>query len=104
LRWAPNAGQRIAFNDATGAIITFGVLAVAMGAGQFSRTASVLDLLKRSVVGIRPRCRARHLAALLIAQKLKDYIAITACGGSFSSARHSGQLRPNEPVCGVHVG
>jgi NhaP-type Na+/H+ or K+/H+ antiporter len=78
LRWAPNAGQRIAFNDATGAIITFGVLAVAMGAGQFAQTASVLDLLKRSVVGIRPGAVLGHLAALLIAQKLKDYIAITA--------------------------
>ena len=78
MRWAPNAGQRIAFNDATGAIITFGVLAVAMGAGQFSQTASVLDLLKRSVVGIRPGAVLGHLAALLIAQKLKDSIAITA--------------------------
>src|SRR5438105_15819049 len=41
-----------AFNDATGAIITFGVLAVAMETGQFSLTASLLDLFKQSLIGI----------------------------------------------------
>src|SRR4029077_5546187 len=31
-----------AFNDATGAVFTFGILAVAMGAGEFSLTSSLL--------------------------------------------------------------
>ena len=46
-----------AFNDATGAIITFGVLAVAMGTGEFSIAASLFDLLKQAVD--RDHCRRR---------------------------------------------
>jgi NhaP-type Na+/H+ and K+/H+ antiporters len=37
-----------AFNDAMGAIVTFGVLAVATGSGEFSFTASLVDLVKQS--------------------------------------------------------
>ena len=51
-RVAQTVVSESAFNDATGAIITFGVLAVAMGTGQFSLTTSLLDLLKQSVIGI----------------------------------------------------
>src|SRR5450432_2786118 len=37
-----------AFNDATGAIVTFAVLAVAMGTGSFSVWGSLLDLAKQA--------------------------------------------------------
>ena len=46
-----------AFNDAIGAIVTFGVLAVAMGTGEFSIAASLFDLVKQSV---NRDCRRRR--------------------------------------------
>ena len=64
-----------AFNDATGAIITFAVLAVAMGTGEFSLTVSVIDLLKQSVVGILTGALMGYLAALLIAHEKYDFLA-----------------------------
>jgi cell volume regulation protein A len=64
-----------AFNDATGAIITFGVLAVAMGTGQFSLTSSLLDLLKQSVIGIGAGAMLGYLAALLIAHERWSFLA-----------------------------
>jgi cell volume regulation protein A len=64
-----------AFNDATGAIITFGVLAVAMGTGQFSLTTSLLDLLKQSVIGIGAGAALGYLAALLIAHERWSFLA-----------------------------
>jgi cell volume regulation protein A len=44
-RVAQTVMSESAFNDATGAIITFGVLGVAMGTGEISVAASLLDLL-----------------------------------------------------------
>ena len=44
--------SELAFNDATGAIVTVGVLGIAMGTGEFSIAASLFDLLKQAVVGI----------------------------------------------------
>jgi potassium/hydrogen antiporter len=64
-----------AFNDATGAIITFGVLAVAMGTGQFSLTASLLDLLKQSIIGIGAGAALGYLGALLIAHERWSFLA-----------------------------
>jgi cell volume regulation protein A len=64
-----------AFNDATGAIITFAVLAVAMGTGEFSLIVSVIDLLKQSVVGILTGALLGYLAALLIAHEKYDFLA-----------------------------
>src|ERR1017187_8928278 len=51
-RVAQTVMSESAFNDAMGAIVTFGVLAVAMGTGEFSLTASLFDLLKQSFIGI----------------------------------------------------
>src|SRR5467141_1908489 len=51
-RVAQTVMSESAFNDATGAVITFGILAVAMGTGEFSLTSSMFDLLKQSVIGI----------------------------------------------------
>ena len=64
-----------AFNDATGAIITFGVLAVAMGTGEFSLTSSLLELLKQSVIGIAAGAALGYLAALLIAHERWAFLA-----------------------------
>jgi cell volume regulation protein A len=64
-----------AFNDAMGAIVTFAVLAVAMGTGEFSPAASLLDLLKQSVVGIVAGATLGYLAALLIAHERWAFLA-----------------------------
>jgi len=64
-----------AFNDATGAVITFGVLAVALGTNEFSLTSSLLDLAKQSVVGIVAGLALGYLAALLIAHERWAFLA-----------------------------
>ena len=74
-RVAQTVVSESAFNDATGAIITFGVLAVAMGTGQFSLTTSLLDLLKQSVIGIGAGAALGYLAALLIAHERWSFLA-----------------------------
>jgi potassium/hydrogen antiporter len=58
-----------AFNDATGAIVTFGVLTVAMGTGEFSLSSSLLDLLTQAALGITAGAILGYLAALLIAHE-----------------------------------
>jgi cell volume regulation protein A len=58
-----------AFNDATGAIVTFGVLTVAMGTGEFSLTWSLVELLKEAAIGIVAGVVLGYLAALLIAHE-----------------------------------
>ncbi len=64
-----------AFNDATGAIVTFGVLAVAMGTGEFSLTSSLLDLLKQAVIGLIAGVVLGYLAAMLIAHERWSFLA-----------------------------
>jgi len=63
-----------AFNDATGAVITFGVLAIAMG-GEFAWTSSLLDLAKQAIVGIAAGLVLGYLAALLIAHERWAFLA-----------------------------
>lgn len=58
-----------AFNDATSAIVTFGVLTIAMGTGEFSLTWSLVELLKEAAVGIVAGAVLGYLAALLIAHE-----------------------------------
>ena len=74
-----------AFNDATGAILTFGVLAVAMGTGEFSLTSSLLDLLKQAVIGLIAGGVLGYLAALLIAHErwsfLEEYAPVVTADG-----------------------
>ena len=74
-RVAQTVVSESAFNDATGAIITFGVLMVAMGTGQFSPTASLLDLLKQSVIGIGAGAALGYLGAVLIAHERWSFLA-----------------------------
>ena len=74
-RVAQTVVSESAFNDATGAVITFGVLAVAMGHGEFSLTSSLLDLLKQSIIGIVAGGVLGYLAALLIAHQRWAFLA-----------------------------
>jgi cell volume regulation protein A len=74
-RVAQTVVSESAFNDAMGAIVTFGVLAVAMGTGEFSLTSSLLDLLKQSLIGILAGAALGYLAALLIAHERWAYLA-----------------------------
>jgi potassium/hydrogen antiporter len=64
-----------AFNDATGAIATFSVLAVAMGTSDFSFTSSVLGLIKQLAIGIVAGAVFGYLAALLIAHERWAFLA-----------------------------
>jgi cell volume regulation protein A len=74
-RVAQTVMSESAFNDAMGAIVTFGVLAIATGAGEFSLMSSLLDLLKQSVVGIVAGCVLGYLAALVIAHERWAFLA-----------------------------
>jgi potassium/hydrogen antiporter len=65
-RVAQTVMSESAFNDATGAIVTVGVLAMTMGTGEFSIATSLFDLLKQAVVGIVAGAVLGYLAALLI--------------------------------------
>lgn len=64
-----------AFNDAMGAIVTFTVLSVAMGAGEFSAGDALLDLLKQSLFGIAIGGVLGYLSAVLIAHEKFDFLA-----------------------------
>jgi cell volume regulation protein A len=92
-RVAQTVMSESAFNDAMGAIVTFGVLAVAMGTGDFSITGSIVELLKQSVIGIAAGAVLGYLAALLIAHEhwsfLKEYapvVTLIAVVGAYFAA------------------
>jgi cell volume regulation protein A len=74
-RVAQTVMSESAFNDAMGAIITFAILAVATGKGEFSLAASLFDLLKQSVIGIVAGGALGYLAALLIAHERWGFLA-----------------------------
>src|SRR6202166_5215730 len=74
-RVAQTVMSESAFNDAMGAIVTFAVLGVVMGTGEFSLTSSILDLLKQSVIGIVAGVVLGYLAALLIAHEKWGFLA-----------------------------
>jgi cell volume regulation protein A len=71
-----------AFNDATGAIFTFAVLAIAMGTGEFSISTALLDLLKQAGLGLIAGVVLGYLAALLIAHEkygfLQEYAPVVS--------------------------
>ncbi len=52
-----------AFNDPTAAIITFAILRVAMGAGEFSLAATLLTMLQQAVLGIAAGLVLGYLAS-----------------------------------------
>ncbi len=74
-RVAQTVMSESAFNDAMGAIVTFGVLAVAMGTGEFSLIGSIVDLFKQSAVGIVAGAVLGYVAALLIAHERWAFLA-----------------------------
>jgi potassium/hydrogen antiporter len=74
-RVAQTVMSESAFNDAVSAIVTFGVLAVAMGTGELSLGASLFDLLKQSIIGIVAGAASGYLAALLIAHERWGFFA-----------------------------
>jgi potassium/hydrogen antiporter len=64
-----------AFNDAMGAIVTFGILAVATGTGKFSLSQSLLALVEQSLIGVGAGLAFGYLAALLIAHERWAFLA-----------------------------
>ncbi len=74
-RVAQTVMSESAFNDATGAIVTVGVLTIAMGTGEFSIAASLFDLIKQAVIGIIAGAGLGYLAALLIAHERWAFLA-----------------------------
>lgn len=74
-RVAQTVMSESAFNDAMGAIVTFGVLTVAMGSGEFSLTWSLVELFKQAAVGLVAGCALGYLAALLIAHERWAFLA-----------------------------
>jgi len=74
-RVAQTVMSESAFNDAMAAIVTFGVLEVVMGHGEFSLFSSAADLLNQSVVGIVAGVALGYLAALLIAHEKWAFLA-----------------------------
>ena len=74
-RVAQTVMSESAFNDAMGAIVTFTVLGVAMGAGEFSAADALLDLLKQSLFGIAIGGVMGYLAAVVIAHERFNFLA-----------------------------
>ena len=74
-RVAQTVMSESAFNDAMGAILTFTVLGVAMGAGEFSAGDAVADLLKQSLLGILIGGILGYSAAFLIAHEKFGFLA-----------------------------
>jgi cell volume regulation protein A len=74
-RVAQTVMSESAFNDAMGAILTFTVLGVAMGTGDFSAGGAVKDLLWQAGLGVVVGGVLGYLAALLIAHEHWDFLA-----------------------------
>ena len=74
-RVAQTVMSESAFNDAMGAIVTFAVLGVAMGTGEFSLTSSILGLFKQSIIGIVAGAALGYLAALIMAHERLEFLA-----------------------------
>jgi cell volume regulation protein A len=64
-----------AFNDAMGAIVTFSVLAIATGSGEFSVSQSLIEMLRQSVIGILVGSILGYLAALFIAHEKLSFLS-----------------------------
>ena len=81
-RVAQTVMSESAFNDATGAILTFAVLAIATGTGEFSVSAALLDLLQQATFGLIAGAILGYLAALLISRErygfLQEYAPVVS--------------------------
>ena len=92
-RVAQTVMSESAFNDATGAILTFAVFGIAMGSGQFSMSAALLDLLKQTFIGLIAGVGLGYATAMLIAHErygfLREYVPVVslmAVVGAYLSA------------------
>lgn len=74
-RVAQTVMSESAFNDAMGAILTFTVLGVALGAGEFSAGDAVIDLFKQSLLGIVIGGVLGYLAAVFISHEKFGFLA-----------------------------
>ena len=74
-RVAQTVVSESAFNDAMGAILTFTVLGIALGAGEFSASDALVDLLKQSLLGIFIGGSLGYLAAVFIAHEKFNFLA-----------------------------
>jgi cell volume regulation protein A len=74
-RVAQTVMSESAFNDAMGAILTFTILGVAMGAGDFSLSAAMADLLKQALLGVVIGAVLGYLAALFISHEKLGFLA-----------------------------
>jgi cell volume regulation protein A len=74
-RVAQTVMSESAFNDAMGAILTFTVLGVAMGAGKFSASDALIDLFKQSLLGIVIGGVLGYLAAFFISHEKFGFLA-----------------------------
>jgi cell volume regulation protein A len=74
-RVAQTVMSESAFNDAMGAILTFAVLGIAMGAGEFSAGDAVINLIKQSLLGIVIGGVLGYLAAFLISHEKFGFLA-----------------------------
>ncbi len=64
-----------AFNDAMGAILTFAILGIVMGKGEFSLSHSIVDLLKQALLGLAGGVILGYLAAMFIAHEKFSFLA-----------------------------
>jgi cell volume regulation protein A len=92
-RVAQTVVSESAFNDATGAVTTLSVLAVAMGTSDFSLAESLAGLVKQLIIGIVAGAAFGYLAALLIAHErwafLSEYapmVTLAAVVGAYFAA------------------
>jgi cell volume regulation protein A len=92
-RVAQTVMSESAFNDAMGAIVTFTVLGVAMGSGEFSAGDALGGLLKQSIIGIIIGGVLGYLAAVLISHEkysfLQDFapaVTLMAVIGAYMTA------------------
>jgi cell volume regulation protein A len=92
-RVAQTVMSESAFNDATGAILTFAVLALALGKGEFSVSAALVDLLKQAGLGLVVGGVLGYAAAVLIAHEklgfLQEYapvVSLMAVVGAYLGA------------------
>jgi cell volume regulation protein A len=74
-RVAQSVVSESAFNDAMGAILTFTVLGLVTGAGEFSFGDAIVDLLKQSLFGIFIGGILGYLSAFLIAHEKFNFLA-----------------------------
>jgi cell volume regulation protein A len=94
-RVAQTVMSESAFNDAMGAIVTFTVLAIAMGTSEFSLGKAAGDLLQQAGLGIVVGGIAGYAAAFVIGHEKHDFlleysplVTLMAVVGAYMTADH----------------